>query len=179
MPVSVTQAWEEAAATNDKSEVMLATLEFSHSAFLIDGQLAPVRVVRNTEDMVFKLEADAPVHAGLSVNFIAMPFEIEFPQIGRIGASCSIRIDNVGRELSPYLDKAVKVNEAVRVIMRGYLASDTNTVGLGPYALYLRNVKRTVTSLEGALIVANPRDRRVINDVYDMERFAALMAAAT
>lgn len=179
MPISATDAFEEAVAANEKSRIILVTLELIHSAFEEEGQPAPVRCVRNTEDFVARLEDTAPVNGGFNVVFKAIPFEIEYPRIGELGAEASLRLDGVNREVSKYLDAAVKENEPVRVIFRGYLHDDPDTVALGPYSLYLRHVKRRAAALEGSLIVADPRNQRVIKDVYDMDRFPALMAATS
>lgn len=51
MPITATRAWEEAAATVDASEVILPTLELIHSVFVEDGRPAPIRAVRNNEDL--------------------------------------------------------------------------------------------------------------------------------
>lgn len=178
MPISMTQAWAEAAASTPKNEVMLPTIEFIHSTFVENGAPAPIRAVRNTVDMALKLEMSAPLNAGQVVTFKAIPFDIDMPRIGPLGAECRIRIDNVGREIVAFLPEAVKGNESIIAMVRGYLASDPNTVGQGPYRLVLRNVKRTGAAVEGSLLIARPQDLRVLNDVYDMIRFPSLLQAS-
>jgi hypothetical protein len=69
----------------------------------------------------------------------------------------------------------VKINTPVTAIFRGYLASDPNTVGQGPYKLILRGVKRKGRLLEGQLSIARPQNLRVLREVYDMVRFPSLL----
>lgn len=178
MPISATQAWAEAAASTPKDEVMLITLELIHPLFVEDGVPAPLRAVRNTVDLSLTLELDAPLNGGESVLFKAIPFEIDYPRIGQLGAEAKIRIDNVNREIAKYLEPATKLNTAVQAIFRGYLASDPTTVGQGPYKLTLRNVKRASGALEGSLTIASPQNLRVLREVYDMVRFPALLQAS-
>ncbi len=178
MPISATQAWAEAAAAAPKDEVMLITIELIHPTFVENGAPAPIRAVRNTVDMNFRLEAGAPVGGGQTVLFKAIPFEIDYPRIGQLGAEATIRLDNVNREASRYLAEAVKMNQPIEAIFRGYLASDPNTVGQGPYKLILRSVKRTARQLEGQLAIAKPQNQRVLREVYDMVRFPSLLAVS-
>ncbi|NBJ13347.1 DUF1833 family protein [Microvirga arsenatis] len=178
MPISATQAWAEAAASAPKDEVMLVTIELIHPVFVENGQPAPIRAVRNTVDMNFRLEAGAPVGGGTVVLFKAIPFDIDYPRIGSLGAEATIRLDNVNRETSRYLHEAVKMNTPIQAIFRGYLASDPNTVGQGPYKLILRSVKRKGSILEGQLAIARPQNMRVMREVYDMVRFPSLLQAS-
>jgi len=175
MPISATQAWAEAAASAPKDEVMLITIELIHPVFVEGGAPAPIRAVRNTEDMNFQLEDSAPVGGGQTVLFKAIPFEIDYPRIGNLGAEATIRLDNINREASRYLEEAVKLNTPIQAIFRGYLASDPNTVGQGPYRLILRSVKRTARQLEGQLAIARPQNMRVMREVYDLLRFPSLL----
>lgn len=178
MPITATQAWEEAAATVDASEVMLPTLEIIHSVFVEDGRPAPIRAVRNNEDLPFRLEDGAPLNSGKTVTFKAVPFGIDYPRIGKLGVEAPIWIDNVNREVSRYLEPATKLNESVVVIFRGYLKSDPTTVGHGPFRLLLRNVKRKGSKLEGTLTIADPTRLRVMREIFDNARFPSLMVAS-
>jgi hypothetical protein len=178
MPITETPAWAEATATVNTKERILITLEISHSVMVENGQPAPVRAVLNNEDIELRLEETAPLNAGERVTFQAVPFGVDFPRIGKLGAECSIWIDNVNREVARYLEPASKLNESVVVIFRGYLLSDTNTVGHGPFRLLLRNVKRKGSKLEGSLTIADPTRLRVMREIFDNERFAALMVSS-
>ena len=177
MPTA-TAAWEEAAATVDSTERMLVSLEIMHSVMVEDGRPAPIRAVQNTEDMTFRLEEGAPLDAGERVLFKAVPFGIEYPRIGKLGTEAPIWIDNVNREVARYLEPATRLNESVVVIFRGYLRSDPDTVGHGPFRLLLRSVKRKGAKLEGTLTIADPTKLRVMREIYDNARFPALMVAS-
>lgn len=178
MPISFTQGWAEAAATADAAHVSLVTLEIHHSQFIEDGQPAPIRAVMNTEDMIFRLDEEAPLNAGERVLFRAIPFGIDYPRIGKMSVEAPIWIDNVNREVARYLEPATKVNESVKVIFRGYLSSYPDTVGHGPFRLLLRNVKRKGSRLTGTLTMADPTKLQVMREVYDTQRFPALTVAA-
>jgi hypothetical protein len=175
MPISATQAWAEAAASAPKDEVMLITIELIHPTFVENGAPAPIRAVRNTVDVSFRLEDGAPVGGGTVVPFKAIPFEVDMPRIGPLGAEATIRLDNVNREAAKFLPEAAKINTPITAIFRGYLASDPSTVGQGPYKLILRNVKRKGGILEGQLAIARPQAMRVMREVYDMVRFPSLL----
>jgi hypothetical protein len=178
VPVTSTQAWQEAAATVDATEVVLPTIEIIHPVFIENGQPNPIRAVRNNEDLVLRLDESAPLDAGELVTFKGIMFGIDYPRIGKLGVEAPLWIDNVGREVSRYLEPATKLNESVIVIFRGYLLSDPDTVGHGPFRLLLRNVKRKGARLEGTLTIADPTKLRVMREIYDNARFPALMVAA-
>jgi hypothetical protein len=174
MPLSVSQAWREAAATVDAQEVMLPTLELRHSAFQEGGTPVALRFVRNTEDLVLVLEPGAPMDAGSAVTFTRAGFQVGYPRIGKFGAEVSLTLDNVKREVQHYAKAATAFNEPIRASFRGYLASDPGTVGLGPYSLVLRGVRCKGSVLEATLTSAMPRQTRVLADVFDAVRFPAL-----
>lgn len=178
MPVPATRAWEEAAATIRAQERTFVTLEILHSTFVEDGAPAPVRAVANTEDLQFRLEDEAPLNGGQTVTFKGIPFGIDYPRIGKLGVEAPIWLDNVNREVARYLEPATKLNESVIVIFRGYVLSDPTTVGHGPFRLLLRNVKRKGARLEGTLTIADPTKLRVMREIFDQQRFPALMVAA-
>ena len=179
MPVTESQAWREAAVTVPKDDVMLLTLELHHPAFLEAGVPTAIRIVLDTAPrLTFRLEAEAPLGGGELVDFTGMPFEIDFPRIGQLGVECPIKIDNVGREVATYLPAAVTQNTPMLVIFRGYLMSDPDTVGQGPFRLHLRNIKRKGATLTGNLVVASPGELKFLRRVYDMHAFTALMAAS-
>ncbi|ABY31921.1 hypothetical protein Mext_3538 [Methylorubrum extorquens PA1] len=123
-------------------------------------------------------EENSKQRASLQKALKAVPFGIEYPRIGKLGVEAPIWIDNVNREVARYLEPATKLNESVVVIFRGYLASDPDTVGHGPFRLLLRSVKRKGARLDGTLTMADPTKLRVMREIYDSQRFPALMVAA-
>jgi hypothetical protein len=60
----------------------------------------------------------------------------------------------------------------------GHRSSDPDTVGHGPFRLLLRSVKRKGARLDGTLTMADPTKLRVMREIYDSQRFPALMVAA-
>lgn len=178
MPITENHAWEEAAATIDATERMLVTLEFHHSTFLEGSTPTPIRAVCNTEDLTFRLDDNALLNAGQDVLFKGIPFRIGYPRIGKLAVEAPLELDDVNPDVSKYLEPATKLNESIVVFFRGYLLSDPTTVGQGPFRLLLRSVKRKGSTLQGTLTMADPTKLRVMREVYDAQRFPALMVAA-
>ena len=171
-------AWAEAVAANDAQEVLLVTLELHHPAFIEEGQPSAVRAVADTVDHDLKLEDGAPLNGGQRVLFKAIPFAVDEPQIGSIAPEVTIRMDNVSREIAPFLEAAVSHNEPITVIMRGYLSSDPDTVAHGPFQLNLRQVTRRNAVIEGTMTIARTQDARFLRRIYDMDGFPALLGVS-
>ncbi len=178
MPILETQAWQEATTTSPKDEVLIITLEFQHPAFLEGGVLTAVRVARdNVETQNFTIESTANLNANQSVPFIGMPFEVAYPTVGEdLGVECEIRVDNVSKEISKYLEVAVTGNNPIVVIFRGYLKSQRTVVGQGPYRLELRAAVVKGATLSGKIMVSSPDDLKFLKKVYDQVNFPALLA---
>lgn len=169
----ITDAWAEAEAAAGSETTTLYTLEFHHSAFD-----APVRVVNDVQDHDLLLEAVAPVDGGDVVTFIGCPFEFPWPeQIEGRAPELRIRVDNVGREISQYLDEAVTQLEAIQVIFRFYLytyATGVTALGQDPATMTLRSVTVTEDYVEGMASIGDIANRRVFNYVYNLEDYPGL-----
>lgn len=171
MPITRSQAWAEAAASVTR-EPMLLTLEFQHPSFS-----SPVRVVADTQDQTFRIESTADVNPGADVLFLGVPFEYEEPKRGPGGgAEWSVRVDNIGREISQYLEAATGINSALVVIMRGYLTSAPTVVGYGPFRGVARGVGVRGASVEMTVTIADPQNQKFGRSTYDMVRFPSLLA---
>lgn len=137
MPSSnLSQAWKEAAASAPAGEIIYHTLEFRHASFT-----APIRVVQDYQDLIAKLEADAPNDPSAYVTFISFNFNIELPEtrIGS-GAEILIAIDNVTKEIEENLQAAANSVYPVQVTYRSYLKSDLTTpANLPPLTMTLKS----------------------------------------
>ena len=162
-------------ASNPKTDVQLVTVELLHPAFGAQS----VRVVNQLEDKTLRLEPGAPLNGGQDVVFKAVPFEIEWPgfEEGR-PVEAVLRVDNIGREVSRYLDQAETMNATLTVIFRVYLASDPTTVAYGPFRMVMREITETGSSIEGRVTLANPQNLKFLRKVYSAQEYPSLLATS-
>lgn len=177
MPVATdpfTRAWAEQEATNPQG-IEFDTFEFRHSA------LNPsLWLVSDYVEQRFKLEANAPVQPNEWKNFKPCPMEAEIrvmdpedmPQI-------SLQVDNIGRELMPYLEEMTKSREALKLRYRGYLSTDPETVAYGPIELNMYKWSVTGSTLAGVTMFL-PIHKMIIPTLrYDRIKFKALSKLAS
>jgi len=168
------EALLEAYAACPPSARVYHTLEIWQSSFA-----QPARVVANVgDDLVFGIEAGAARDGGAMVNFIACPFQADYPE-QREGQppSTTISIDNVSRELVPQIRAALGVRQYIQVLYREYLGSDLTEPAYGPVEFELRNVKMTGTTLSGLVMVKNLQNKRFprLTKNYDYNQFPSLL----
>lgn len=177
-----TAAWAEAQASAPANIVELYTLELHHPAFQDENGLPiAVRAVRDTRDHDLLLEANAPLNGGEVVTFTAIPFDMPWPEQDEGRApELTIRIDNIGREIVPYLDAAVQMQAPLTVIMRVYLYNSddgTTTAGTVPIVFPLRQVSVSDSYVEGSASPADLANKRALRLVYDLQNYPGLDSA--
>jgi hypothetical protein len=167
------------AASNDRSAVMIATVEIWHPAFVEGNAPRPVRLCADGSDRSFRLEPEAQFDAGQIVPFAGVPFAIEMPAFeeGR-GAELTLRVDQIGDVIGPWLDEAVTIQSDVIVTVRAYLSHDPDHVQLGPWRLYAKSTRLSATTFEAALSIAPVERLRVCRQVYDLARFPTLLTVS-
>lgn len=176
MPLTRSQAWAEAAASVAR-EPMLLTLEFQHPSFIENGVTVPIRVVADMADQVFRIESGASLNPNADVTFTAVPFDFDPPKLGENGgAEWTVRVDNIGREVSKYLADATGINAELVVILRGYLTSARTVVGYGPFRGVARSVNVSGSMAEMTVTIADPQGQKFGRDTYDQTRFPSLLA---
>jgi hypothetical protein len=123
---------EKTGSTSGEEPVYL--LEISHAALAV-----PVRVVRDTQDLVSN-----------GNTFIALAFEIQLPSDieGRL-PRVPIRIDNIGRELTQWLDASNGGQGATARVMQ-VMRDDPDTLEYD-VTLDLLNVKQNGAFVTGEL----------------------------
>jgi hypothetical protein len=111
----------------DATDAVLDTLELRHPAFRDANNLPDAaRVVCDNEDWLAMLEASAPMNAGQVVTFKSMPFSVRQPDLGKGGQpTADIEVQNVTRELMPYLEAATDNPGSIDLTYRQYLASNS------------------------------------------------------
>lgn len=116
---SLTEALKENYASAPHGEISLDTIEIIHPAFD-----EPIRLTKGNVNIKAKLEDDAPVDGGKVVEFIAAPWEFVKPAIEEDRVpEITLSFDNVSREISEAISKAVKMPIPVKMIYRPYLMS--------------------------------------------------------
>ncbi|MCW2315318.1 hypothetical protein M2322_000852 [Rhodoblastus acidophilus] len=159
-------------------------LEFIHPAFIdTNGNQISVRALNDTQDRAITLEATAPLNAGQSVIFSAIPFVFGWPgQAEGQASSLTIRIDNIGREMMPYLDAAAVTQDPLICVVRLVtINTDTGTVTYGgvAYQLYIRDVTVTEDALEGQASGADLANLQTMRLPYDLETYPSLSYVAS
>jgi hypothetical protein len=125
MSEPVTDNLREYIFSDDGDEVAYDTLEFRHPAFA-----EPARVVNSNEDLMARLESDAPANAGEEVKFTRCLFEVTLPESSAPGLpQCQLAMANVGRVLMDPINQAVEVPAPIEVTYRQFVTSDLTEPG--------------------------------------------------
>lgn len=170
------EEYEIAIAANDKTVVALETIELHHSAIVENGRRGAVRAVNDTQDHIFRLEQDAPLDGGQDVEFTAIPFTWGHPSVAEGQApQADLRVDNVERELEPYLDQIETSFEPIIVIYRVYLSNRGTVVDKGPFRFVLKEIATDNGSVSGKVEIASPQNLKFGTRVYSADEFASLI----
>lgn len=174
-----TEAWEEAAASAPSNIVDLIAIELNHSAFINEeDEQIPIRAVSDITDRELLIENGAPFNAGTTQTFLAIPFRFYWPGVNENTVpEIEIAIDNVGRELMPYLKSASQTNEAVQMIVRAYsLNTDdgSTTATIDPFYMFLRSITVSDTEVKGRASPGDLANKRALRLVYDIQTYPAL-----
>lgn len=174
-----TTAWEEAAASAPSNIIDLVAIELNHSAFVDENNdRVSIRAVSDLEDRSLLIENGAPYNAGTSVTFLAIPFRFLWPGVTENTVpEIEVKIDNVGREIMPYLKGASQTNEPIQMIVRAYsLNTDTGgtTATIDPFYMYLRSVAVNDTEVSGKASPGDIANKRAMRLVYDIQTYPAL-----
>lgn len=121
-------------ASAPADQIILETIEIRHPAFVDNnGNVIAFRVVANNEDLNATLEADAEMNGGELVLFVAMAFSIDGVGFGDNKVpSLQIRITNVQREMSRYMELAATNPNKAWITYREYLPSDLSGPQMDP-----------------------------------------------
>lgn len=179
--------WREAMAVAPPNRIDLATIELIHPSFVDEsGNATSIRCVNDLQDRTFTLEATAPLNAGQSVTFTAIPFRFTWPtQAEGQAGEIPIRIDNIGREIMPYVEAASSSQAPLTVRLRFIVVTLSTTAAPDDvifngvaYTLYMRSVKITADSVEGRASGADLANIQICRLSYDLETYPGLAYAA-
>lgn len=171
-----TEAWAEAVASCPTDQQPFCTVELQHPAFLEDGSLIPLRFVAAERDMSFGIEMGATFDAGEMAVFRACAFTAEYPEVaeGRVPSS-RIAVDNVARDLTEYLNDAVRVRADLAMIYREYLPDDLSEPSYGPVRFRVAQVDVNGARVEGLATLRDLTNSRVPLRTYTRALFPGLV----
>jgi len=131
---ALSEALREAYASAPSDVVILHTLEIRHPDFRDEaGNSTAIRVVRDQQDLLARLEASAPINAGQQVRFVAMGFELDLPPVDTMPVpEITVTLDNVLREIVRHLDAAAESQSVIEVTYRPYLSTDLEGPQMDP-----------------------------------------------
>ncbi|WP_310619689.1 DUF1833 family protein [Flexibacterium corallicola] len=169
----MTEAMEEAYASTT-SAVIWSTVELTHSSFIQDGEVVPLRFVSEGIGRTFKLEDDAPYNSGQEVEFMAVPFGFELPDIVEGSMpTFQVWIDNAVHEVAPYLEAAKDMREPIflnyREFLEGLEGPQHNLMGLEIKTIQIKADRVTATSQ-----LYNWQNRGFPHKTYRPEEFPTL-----
>ncbi len=171
-----TDAWAEAVASCPTSTTVYETVELQHPPSrsriacrpaLRAGQRGSRARHRGGRGLQSGEHADLHAYQLLA----AQP---EFAQ-GKV-PECKITIDNVGRQLMPYLNAAVRVRADLVLVYRQYRSDDVTEACYGPVSFVVRNVRITGARVEGTAKLADLANAKFPTRAYTTAEFPALRA---
>lgn len=169
-------AWAEGEACSTPSVRTFFTLELQHPAFLEEGAPIPLRFVCDIEPRTLTLEDGAVFNGGEAVVFKPIAIEASRPEFGdQKIPEMRIAVDNVARDLMPYLEAAVVVRADLIVIVREYRESNTSAPSTSPVEFVMRKVTASGSRVEGVIRFDDLTNKVVPSRVYTRKEFPALM----
>jgi hypothetical protein len=164
---SLSEALKEAYASAPANEIVYHTLEIDHPDFTV-----PIRVVRDRVELI------ATTENAEEVTFIPFAFDVVPPDVqSEQMPTCTIEIDNVGRELMSQLEAAYTSSEPITMTYRQYLESDKSVPQNNPpLILTILSISANVMRIRATCGYADLLNKRFPNEEYTAERFPGLIA---
>lgn len=178
MPDSTLQeAIKEAYASAPSDVIILHTLEFRHPSFKDDdGNTTAIRVVRDFVNLRAFLEDEAPLNAAEEVEFVAMAFELNLPNIDTTPIpEISITLDNVSREIIKHIDGAASSQDKIEVTYRPYLSSDLSAPQMiPPITLTITEITADIMQINATARMMDIGNKSFPSETYTLARFVGL-----
>lgn len=164
---SWTEAIKEAFASAPQGQVLLDTIEVSHSQ--LAGQTK--YFVRAYQDYDLTLEDGVTVQ-----TFTAFAFDITLPPAGDKGIQdLRVQFDNIDRSVGDFFNAAKEHREPVVLKYRPYLSTDLTTPQMNPpLQLNLVDVKITIEKVTARATFADLLNRKHPLELYTRARFKNL-----
>lgn len=178
--ISQSRALAEAYTHAKAGDPALETIALYHSTF-VDELGAPTGVyfVNAFEPLLATIEAGAAVHSGTQVEFQAIPIRLVRPEETDTGApgEVTIELDNVSREVAPYIASALDTDEPVLMTLRVYMASDTSAPHEDPpTTLVLRGITASASTITAKFGYGDLTNRRFPRTDYSRDSHPGLYA---
>ena len=175
---TLSQALKEAYASAPSNVIIHPTLELYHSAFKdSEGNPAPIRVVRDYNNLTAKLESTAARNPNEYVDFIAFNFEFTKPEVGPDNVpSITITMDNIDRSIVANIEQTMGTYEQIKVIYREYISTNLSAPQNNP-PIEMSIMSISVTSMKVTATAGFPNlmNRRFPTKEYTTEVFTGLL----
>ena len=158
-------ALKEAFASCPPNVAVLMTLEFNHESLP-----APIYLVNNTEDLNLTLED------GTTKLFEKANFQLQLPEKTDEGIQdLDLKICNVDRRISRFLDNASNFQTKVVCKYRAYLSNDfSQPQNDPPLLLALSDVVANIFAVTAKASFADLVNRKFLNELYTRTNFPSL-----
>lgn len=174
---TLTLAIKEAYASAPADVVIYHTLELYHSAFIDEqGDPAPIRVVRDYDNLDARLESTAARNPSEVVTFIAFNFEFTKPEVGPDNIpQVTLSLDNVDRAIVANIEKTMGTFEQIKLIYREFISTDLSAPQNNPPTeLSIMSITADVFKITATAGFPNLMNRRFPTQEYTTEVFTGL-----
>jgi hypothetical protein len=183
------EALEEAYVSAPSSTAILPTIELQHVSFTDDNNnpiairmvADPGVLIEERDDgpdikgLMLTLEANASMNPSQSVLFQSVMFEFTLPEQSDSKVSgMQIKLDNVTKIVSKYLDKAVKQRSAMKLIYREYLSVDSTRPQVVIRNLSIKSATSNVFNVTAQADFLNLLNKKFPDKEYRPEEFQGL-----
>ena len=153
--MTVSSAYKAAFFAQQTNEVLLAILEISHA------DITTIRVVNNTENITSGGD-----------EYIAFPFECRLPNLSAEDIPrATINICNVDRQI---VQAVRSISSRPDISLSLILASDPDTIEVGPFDFKLADVDYDVLTVGGSLTMDDFFDETYPGDRFTPGQYAGL-----
>ena len=170
-------------------DVLIPTLEIRHPAILDeDGDPTAIRIVNDMGTMLgtiddvdafgwqLGLEADAPLNASETVTFVYCPFEYVPPsQTDDAIQAGKLKIDNVARYVSKYIDDLILTQADLTITYREYWLTELTTPSSIPITTTAKSIEVNNQSVSMTATFGDIVNRNFPSMVYQPSQFRGLI----
>lgn len=156
----------EAYASAVQDIILLLTVEFNHKAFSVPARVCCWSAASpDPVKFLCRLENDAPYNAGELVEFIGLPFEVQWPdKVDANAGEFQFKVEGAGFELDSDLEAAALSGGEITAIVRVFIKGREKE---GPAEVYHNiNIKNPSIDATTGTITANGSFMDWINRTY-------------
>ena len=122
MPITLSEAIEEAWASAPDRDIILHCLEVNHSEFTEPARVVNWPILDNEpREFFLRHESTAPLNPNQVVLYLGLPFHVVLPESSlNTTGNFQIRVE-VGEDLDHHLEAAAKSQEVIKATYRQYI----------------------------------------------------------